>query len=106
MSEETITPDMKKEKKEKNIKLIQLFFQVLAYFAAMMFVGIIITLIAYYGISAITNPLFNAEQKTIIGVISIPLFSVILLSGIIVAIIDLRKSVIAEEGEVQEFKLT
>lgn len=105
MSNTELTKQEKQLVREKNIRLVKLFFQVLAYLASIVFIGLIITMAVVYGIDATSNEIFGAVGGKTIGIIGIPLFSVVLLASFVVGIINLRDSTLETEEELKEFKL-
>ena len=103
----TVEPDpsSKQAKLEKNIALVKLFFQMIAYLATLIFLGELFALMALYGFDVTKSPYFTAHAGTNAGIIAIPLFAVVLLCALVVGIIQLRDNSLKEEDQLKEFKL-
>ena len=99
--------ELKKMTINKNIQLVKLFFQILALLALLTFIGLVISIIIIYGLDATENPLFSEDRGGgyTAGIVGIPLFSIVVISSIIIAILNLRDDSIKGEEETSEFKI-
>lgn len=99
-SQQTISPV-----RNKNLELVKLFFQVIALLCAEIFLGILITLMALYGIDISSNSAFTTNVGVTAGIIGIPLFAITVLCALVIGVIDLRDEALNEEDQLKEFQL-
>lgn len=99
------TKKERKVKLENALRIVKITFQSILLLTSLAFIGMLIVMMAIYGLDATANELFiNGGGKTF-GIIGIPLFSIVLLSGIVIAILNLRDDLLVDEEEVSEFKM-
>jgi len=99
------TKEERKVRLDKALRIVKITFQSIALVASLAFVGIIIAMIVIYGLDATANELFLASDGTTLGLIGIPFFSVVLLSAIVIAILNLRDDLLVDEKQASEFKM-
>ncbi|MBD3191871.1 MAG: hypothetical protein GF308_14585 [Candidatus Heimdallarchaeota archaeon] len=89
----------------KNLELVKLFFQVIALLCAEIFLGMLITLMALYGVDISSNEAFTTNVGTTAGILGIPLFGITVLCALIIGAINLRKEALKQEDQLKEFQL-
>ena len=100
-----LTKEERRARTEKALKITRKTFQVITYVTSAAFIGLIIAMIVMYGIDATANEVFTNGGGYTFGIVGIPLFSVILFSGIVIAILNLRDDLLKDEEETSEFKM-
>lgn len=99
------TKEERKVRLDKALSIVKITFQSITLVASLSFVGMIIAMIVIYGLDATANELFLAGGGTTLGIIGIPFFSVVVLSAIIIAILNLRDDLLVDEEHASEFKM-
>ena len=100
-----LTKEERRARTDKALKITKRTFQIITYATSAAFIGLIITMIAMYGLDVTANEVFDNGEALTFGIVGIPLFSVILLSGIVIAILNLRDDLLKDEEETSEFKM-
>ncbi|MEA2069778.1 MAG: hypothetical protein U9O98_00655 [Asgard group archaeon] len=102
-NEKTEKKVLREIKFEKILQTTKKIFQILAYIVGCGSIVLFSVIWGLYGFDATSND--NFAGKTL-GIIGIPLFSIALLSALIIGIIDFREHSLKEEEERKEFKIT
>lgn len=97
--------ELKEQQRYKMAFKAKRILMLITYVTAVLFLGLIIYILARYGIGATEHVDFDAGAEILSIFVGIPMFSVTLLSGISIGIINLIMGALDDEDTTKEFKL-
>ena len=106
MTKEKLSKEQRRERLDKALDLTRKILYGIVFVAATAFIGLLITMVVLYGIDATANETFLNGGGYLFGIIGIPLFSVITVLSILIAILNLRDDLLENEEKTSEFKMT
>ncbi len=97
--------ELKAQERYKKAFRAKRILMLITYVTAILFLGLIVYILARYGIAATDHVDFEDGADILSIFVGIPMFSVTVLSGISIGIINLIMGAMDEEGTTKEFKL-
>ncbi|NHJ38587.1 MAG: hypothetical protein FK731_01045 [Asgard group archaeon] len=97
--------ELKAQERYKKAFRAKRILMLITYITAILFLGLIVYILARYGIAATDHVDFEDVADILSIFVGIPMFSVTVLSGISIGIINLIMGAMDEEGTTKEFKL-